>query len=79
MHLRVKLFATLRSYRAETEPGVPFALEVQEGSTVADLIRTLRLPEEDVRIIFVNGRARPPNWVLENDDEVGMFPPVGGG
>jgi len=50
-----------------------------EGATIADLIHHLNLPAEEVKLAFVNGRARPEDWRLEPGDEVGIFPPVGGG
>jgi molybdopterin converting factor small subunit len=30
-------------------------------------------------VFFVNGRARPMDWRLEPDDDVGIFPLVAGG
>ncbi len=79
MYVQVKLFATLSKLVPGTEPGVPFPAELPAGATVADLASHLNLPAAEVKIVFVNGRARPPDWVLNPDDEVGIFPPVGGG
>lgn len=79
MRIYVKLFATLRRYVESAAYGVPFEVDLAEGATIADLIHHLNLPAEEVKLAFVNGRARPEDWRLETGDEVGIFPPVGGG
>lgn len=77
--MHVKLFATLAKLVPGTTPGVPFDVALPAGATVADLVARLELPADEVRMVFVNARARPMDWVLNSDDEIGMFPPVGGG
>ncbi len=79
MRVRVKLFATLRRYAPGEAAGVPFEADLPEGATMADLFKHLDLPAEEVRVAFVNGRARPEDWRLAPGDEVGIFPPIGGG
>ena len=79
MRVYVKLFATLRRYVENAGYGVPFEVDLPEGATIADLIHHLNLPAEEVKLAFVNARARPEDWRLEPGDEVGIFPPVGGG
>ncbi|MFB3884548.1 MAG: MoaD/ThiS family protein [Thermodesulfobacteriota bacterium] len=79
MRIRVKLFATLCRYFSTAAPGIPFEVELPEGATVAELGNQLKLPLEEVKVFFVNGRARPPDWVLSSNDEVGIFPLVAGG
>ena len=79
MRIRVKLFAALGRYVADATAGVPFVKDVPEGFTLGDLVSNLKLPPEEVKVFFVNGRARPIDWSLEPDDEVGIFPLVAGG
>lgn len=79
MRVRVKLFASLGRYFGGVAPGVPFDVEVPKGATLADLVDRLKLPPEEVKVFFVNGRARPRDWSLEAEDEVGIFPLVAGG
>ena len=54
-------------------------MELPEGSTVGDLIGQLSLPEAEVKVVFVNALYRESDHVLDDGDEVGIFPPVGGG
>jgi molybdopterin synthase sulfur carrier subunit len=79
MQVRVKLYATLSRYFSNAAPGIPFEMELPEGATVADLVNSLKLPREEVKVFFVKGRARPIDWPLAPDDEVGIFPLIGGG
>jgi molybdopterin converting factor small subunit len=39
----------------------------------------LQLPTEQVKITFVNGLARELDTLIQPGDEVGIFPPIGGG
>jgi len=79
MQIQVKLFATLARHGPAVEPGVAFAAEVPAGGTLDDLIGHLELPRDEVRVVFVNGRARSLDWPLHAGDDVGIFPPIGGG
>jgi len=79
MRVRVKLFASLCRYFSDAAPGIPFEMEVPDGTTVADLVDRLKLPHKEVKLFFVNGRARSLDWLLEAGDDVGIFPLIAGG
>ena len=74
MQVTVKAFATLTKYQPEGG-----RLELEEGSTVADVLRIIELAPEEVTIIFVNSVHSELDKVLHDGDKVGLFPPVGGG
>ena len=79
MRVRVKLFASLCRHFSGSAPGIPFDMEVAGGATLADLVDRLKLPREEVKVFFVNGRARPVDWLLEEGDDIGIFPLIAGG
>lgn len=79
MPVRVKLFATLSRYFGDATPGTPLEIETPDGATLADLVNQLKLPREEVKVLFVNGRSRSMDWVLGPGDEIGIFPLVAGG
>lgn len=79
MYVRVKLFATLRRYAGEIPAGKPLELELSEGTTLQELVDRLGLPPEETKVTFVNGRSQDLDFVLQPGDEVGIFPPIGGG
>ena len=79
MRVQVKVFATLRRYVDRAVSGLSFQVDLPDGATVADLIEQLNLPPEEVKLAFVNARAREKDWHLAAGDQVGIFPPIGGG
>ncbi|HNT75625.1 MAG TPA: MoaD/ThiS family protein [Anaerolineae bacterium] len=79
MLVQVKLFANLQRYWPSVPAGQATPINLPEGSTVGDLIRHLAIRENEIKVTFVNGRARAELYRLKEGDEVGIFPPVGGG
>ncbi len=77
MHVKVRLFATLVNYIPGAKSGIPFEVELPEGATLSDLMG--HLPQKEVKVAFVNGRTQPPDFQLQHGNEVGIFPPIGGG
>jgi len=74
MILTVKLFATFRTWRFVTEQ-----CEYPEGTTVADIAATLKIPESELGIMLVNSRHVGLNHTLANGDTLALFPLLGGG
>lgn len=74
MLITVKLFATFRQGRFKVEER-----EVPEGTTVAEILRSLDIAQEDVGTLFVKGRHVEPDRVLAVGDALAIFPLVGGG
>jgi sulfur-carrier protein len=79
VRVTVKLFATLARFSPGGLPGVPFEMNLSESATVQDLVTQLGIPPEEAKISFVNGLIRDVDQVLIQGDEVGVFPPIGGG
>jgi sulfur-carrier protein len=83
MQVRVKLFASLAKYakhlHSDSLPGTPFPMQLDEGATLSDLAKALDMPAEEVKIAFINAVTLPLDTKLRDGDEVGFFPPIGGG
>lgn len=79
MVVNVKLFAVLRQQYPHLGIGEKMAVELPEGTTIGRLLELLNLPTELVKVVFVNGIIRDRDYGLQDGDEVGIFPPVGGG
>ena len=79
MLIQVKLFATLRRYAGNTVPGQPIPVELPAGATLQVLVEHLGIPPEETKVVSVNARSQDVDWVLPPGDEVGIFPPIGGG
>lgn len=88
MRVQVRLYAALERLLPDTilegapqpvRAGTPLAVELAEGSTLADLLAWLELPPDRVKVIFVDGRIQPLDYCLRAGEQVGLFPPIGGG
>jgi molybdopterin synthase sulfur carrier subunit len=79
MRVQVKLYATLARYNDGKRAGEPVELELPAGASLTDLYRALNIPSGEVRQAFVNGLVQAENFRLTPGDEVGIFPPIGGG
>ena len=74
MKVRVKLFATLQRNRFKTS-----VMEYEEGITVAEVCRLLDIPKNKFSIIFINNTHADHDRILRDNDELALFPPIGGG
>lgn len=79
MHVTVKLFATLIRYKDGSRSAKPFEVELPEDSAIDYLVECLKIPTEEIHVIFVNNIIEGPDTKLKDGDVVGLFPPVGGG
>lgn len=79
MKIYVKAYATLTKYFGGSIMYDPIEVEVAEGLTLKQLYKQLGIPDDEVKIAFVNSTMQPSDYKLKADDQVGVFPPVGGG
>ncbi len=75
IRIDLKLFVTLSKYH----PCGGGFYDIEDGTTVAAMIRDLGIVEDTVKLIFINGKKAMPDHVMCEGDRVGLFPPVGGG
>jgi molybdopterin converting factor small subunit len=74
-YIQLQLFASLRKFM----PPVADNYAIDAGITVGRLITQLDLPQDQVKLIFVNGVKAKMATILNGGERVGIFPPVGGG
>jgi len=79
MKVSVKLYATLAKYAGVPLMHEPLEADVPQGTNLKELYAILRIPEDEVKTAFVNSTMQPPEFVLQEGDHIGIFPPVGGG
>jgi sulfur carrier protein ThiS len=77
--VEVHLFATLSGYLPGGTTGDAVALDVPEGSTVADVVRALEIPDSLECVKVVNGHDAPADRPLTEKDVLSLFPPLVGG
>jgi sulfur carrier protein ThiS len=80
MRIELKLYASLARFMPD-KPGGSNAhtFEVDDGTTISDLLESLKVPTHRVKLIFLNGVHAKGDYVLKEGDRVGVFPPVAGG
>lgn len=83
MKIAFKLFASLSDYLPAERKGNRLELDVDEATTVADMISRYRIPPESAHLVLVNGVFIPPaarvSRRLVAGDELAIWPPIAGG
>ena len=79
MKISIRLFATLTRFIAGVTAGQTIPYDLMRYACLRDLLEQLQLPHEEVGVCFVNGRVQEMDYQLNEGDEVGIFPPIGGG
>lgn len=74
MKITVKLFASFRAGRFDIETG-----DYPDGTTVADVADSLKLPQPELGIMMVNSRHVKLERLLIDGETLALFPLLGGG
>lgn len=77
--VEIKLFANLSTYGKSPCIDINGFMEIQDKTTIEDIINELNIPIETVKLIFLNGRHASITMSLKDGDRLGIFPPIGGG
>ena len=73
--INLQLFGGLSSYR----PDDPSHYRIAPGMTVLGLMKQLAIPTDKAFSIFVNGKKVTVDCQLEENQELKIFPLMGGG
>ena len=73
--IEIKLYATLQPYAPSNASCYP----IEAGTSIEQLIQTLKIPKDQVKLVFANGVKCGLETPLKAGDRIGIFPPVGGG
>jgi sulfur carrier protein ThiS len=50
-------------------------MRLARGTTSRDLIEQVQLRPDEVEVVFVNGRVKPLDTILQENDRVALIPP----
>lgn len=73
--INLNLYATLSTYRPKNPNNYP----IQSGITLLELVKQLSIPESTAVTVFVNGKTVAMDSQLRGNEEVKIFPLMGGG
>ena len=79
MKVEVKLFANFREYLPPGSEKYSCMLELEEGTTITQVLARLNVPEFQPMVPLVNGIHCQPEDPLQPGDVLSIFPPVAGG
>lgn len=79
MILEVRVFGGLEKMIPGAVFGKPMEVRADQGTTVRELLEIIRVPEDQVFTVLVNGVRTGKGDILKPGDRVAFFPPVGGG
>jgi molybdopterin converting factor small subunit len=74
-HITIKLFASLKRFK----PAASENYAIESGITVKKLLKGLGVPEDEVKLVFIDGAKHDLSTTLNGGERVGIFPAVGGG
>ena len=74
-HIQIKIFASLQKFM----PASADNYAIESGITVGTLLQQLDIPQDLVKIVFINNVHAELTSILKGGERVGIFPPVGGG
>lgn len=79
IEVELRLFGSLRRFLNDRQIDVNGLVQVNDGSTIDDIIKYLNIDRDETKIILVNGRPCELDSVLRDADRVAIFPAVVGG
>lgn len=74
-HIQIKLFASLQKFM----PASAENYAIEPGITVGSLLEQLGIPQDLIKIVFIDSVQAELTSTLNGGERVGIFPPVGGG
>ena len=79
IRVEVALFATLRKYHPHKPETGAIWLDVPVGTTIDEVLTIMNIPVEQTKQAFVSSRQRKGDYVIQDGERVGIFPPIAGG
>ena len=79
MKVEIRLFASFTQYLPPDAEGQKAEMELDEGTTIKEVLTRLGVPLDMVKLVFANGVHAEMDYVIQEGDRIGAFPPVAGG
>ena len=73
--IHINFYSTLKRFTPEPDKPYP----IVPGMSIKDVLISLHVPLEDIKLIFVDGKKAGIDTELRGGERIGIFPPIGGG
>jgi sulfur-carrier protein len=77
--IKLRLYASLAALLPSGSSGHSCEMEIEEGTSIEQLLDRLNIPASMPKIVFVNGLHAKDNHMVQTGDEIAVFPPIAGG
>ena len=77
MKVRLKAYGLLRKYIPNEAN--PYEIELEDGTSVKDLLNILKIPSEYVPIVTIAEKKVDLSYIIKDGDELTLLPIMGGG
>ncbi len=71
--VKINLLGDLEKYQKESH------IFISYDATLSAMLQQLNISEKKDLVIIANGKRADKNYILKDDDEITIFPPVDGG
>ena len=79
IEIELRLFGDLKKYLDGYEIGSSYTMQLNDNSTIIDILALLFIPKKEIKIFLVNGRPTKLDSPLKDNDRVAIFPAIVGG
>ncbi|RKO65977.1 MoaD/ThiS family protein [Desulfofundulus salinus] len=73
--IELRAFGPLMKIFSQRGWSLPLHVEIAPGDTPGVLLKRLEIPEEQVEVVFINGRVEKKSHPLQDGDRVAFVPP----
>ena len=73
--INVKLFASIRKFSDKDN----LEINIEEGSTVKDLLSRIGIPQDEPLLVILNEYTRGKETLIQDGDTLCLFPIIAGG
>ena len=77
--VEIRLFASLRKYHPNSGDSEAFIMELNDKTSLGNLIDKLKIPRQEIGVLIINGSWQKESYLLKDGDRIGIFPLIGGG
>ncbi len=79
MNVTVKLHTTLKKFAPADAKNASMSMDFEDGATAKTVADALKIPEDFVGAVFIDGQRQQLDTALVEGMEVNFLAPIGGG